>query len=53
MDKLCADNNIYVEFHANVFYIKDIATRNIVLHGVNEIRLYKVVGDVYSSNDFT
>jgi hypothetical protein len=34
------DNNIYFEFHASVFYIKDLTTKAMLLSGQSNVGLY-------------
>lgn len=44
MDKLCSDTNMYIEFHNDVFFIKDFSKKEILMQGINERDLYKLIG---------
>jgi hypothetical protein len=33
IQKLCRDNHVYFEFHASLFYMKDLITKEVLLSG--------------------
>jgi histone deacetylase 1/2 len=40
VQKFCRDNNVYFEFHASVFYVKDLTTKAMLLFGQSNDGLY-------------
>jgi len=40
VQKFCRDNNIYFEFHATIFYVKDLTTKSVLLSGQSNDGLY-------------
>jgi len=40
VQKFCRDNNVYFEFHASVFYVKDLTTKAILLSSQSNDGLY-------------
>ena len=40
VQKLCRDNHVYFEFHASMFYVKDLVTKEVVLSGQSNDCLY-------------
>jgi hypothetical protein len=40
VNHLCWDNDVFVEFHCHFSYVKDKATRKILLHGCSQGGLY-------------
>jgi hypothetical protein len=38
--KFCCDNNVYFEFHASMFYVKDLTTKVVLLSGQSNDGLY-------------
>jgi hypothetical protein len=40
IQKLCRDNYVYFEFHAYVFYVKDLITKEVLLFGQSNDGLY-------------
>ena len=40
IQKFCHDNNVYFEFHASVFYVKDLTTKAVLLSGHSNDGLY-------------
>lgn len=54
VQKLCIDNNVFVEFHFGLFYVKDHNSKLIILQGSSHNGLYKITSVVQgfsSSND--
>jgi hypothetical protein len=41
--RLVSDNDVFVEFHCHVFYVKDKATRRIILQGRSHGGLYPIL----------
>jgi len=40
VQKFCRDNNVYFEFHASLFYVKDLTTKAMLLSGQSNDGLY-------------
>jgi len=40
VQKFCRDNHVYFEFHASVFYVKDLVTKEVLLSGQSHDGLY-------------
>ena len=40
VQKFCRDNHVYFEFHASMFYIKDLITKEVLLSGQSNDGLY-------------
>jgi hypothetical protein len=40
VQKLCRDNHVYFEFHASMFYVKDLVTKEVVLSSQSNDGLY-------------
>jgi len=40
VQKFCRDNNVYFEFHASMFYVKDLVTKEVLLSRQSHDGLY-------------
>ena len=40
VQKFCRDNHVYFEFHASMFYVKDLITKEVFLSSQNHDGLY-------------
>ena len=40
VQKFCRDNHVYFEFHAYIFYVKDLITKKVLLSGQSNDGLY-------------
>ena len=40
VQKFCRDNHVYFEFHASMFYMKDLVTKKVLLSGQSHDGLY-------------
>jgi hypothetical protein len=49
VQKFCHDNNVYFEFHASVFYAKDLITKEVLLSGQSKDGLY-VMSESFASH---
>lgn len=50
INRLCYDNNFFVEFHSSFFLVKDLDTRKMIHHSSSEKGVYKVDVIVKSPN---
>lgn len=42
--RLYVDNDVFVEFWPNIFYVKDQSTKKVSLQGISDDSLYKICG---------
>jgi len=40
VQNFCRDNHVYFEFHASIFYVKDLVTKEVLLSGQSHDGLY-------------
>jgi hypothetical protein len=49
VQKFCLDNNVYLEFHPRVFYVKDLNTHEVLLSGQSKDGLYALTKSFVTS----
>lgn len=50
---LCADKQIFIEYHSFDFYVKDLVKRRVIFHRQSEKGFYKIQGTVKNNRSHT